>query len=64
MYIANRWILLVALAAAAAVGASAVSTARRRHGRAARDVDHGKQLNAWENEGGNAAPVPATPLPS
>jgi hypothetical protein len=64
MYIANRWILLVALAAAAVVGASAVANVRRRNGRAARDVDHGKQLNSWENEGGNAAPVPVTPLPS
>ena len=57
----NRWILLVALAAAGAVGAIAVSDVRRRHVRVARDVDNRQQIKSWENEGGNLAPALATP---
>jgi len=56
----NRWILLVALAAAGAVGAIAVSDVRRRQVRASRDLDK-KQIKSWENEGGNLAPALATP---
>lgn len=57
----TRWILVAAAAAAGAVGALALSDVRRRHLRAARDVDNRQQIKSWENEGGNLAPALATP---
>jgi len=58
----NRWLLVFALAAAAAAGVMAASGVSRRRGRAIRQSEYREDLKAWENEGGNLAP--ATPAPS
>jgi len=63
MNIDKRWILLLAVTASAAAGAAFASRTRRRHVHAAGQVQHKTDLKAWENEGGNLAPTPATAVP-
>ena len=60
MNIDKRWILLLTVTASAAVGAAFASLIRRRHVRAAHDLQHKTNLKTWENEGGNLAPTPAS----
>ena len=61
MKIDNRWLLLLAVAASAAVGAAFASKSRRRYHRAASDHrEHKTHLKNWENEGGNLAPSTAS----
>jgi hypothetical protein len=59
MNIDKRWIFLLAVTASAAAGAAFASRTRRRHVRAAGELQHKTDLKAWENEGGNLAPTPA-----
>ena len=61
MIIDNRWFLLLAVAASAAVGAAVASKSRHRYHRAAHDLQHKKDLKSWENEGGNLPPTPGAP---
>jgi hypothetical protein len=58
----QRWLLLVvALASAASATFAMLATGRRRHHRKTTQMrEHKADLHAWENEGGNVAPVPAT----
>jgi len=52
-----------ALAAAAAAGAMTATGVRKRRDRATRHSEYREDLKAWENEGGNLAPVsPAAPI--
>jgi hypothetical protein len=60
MYIDRRWILLFAVTVSAAIGAALASRARRQHLVAAGESDRRNDLKAWENEGGNLAPIPAS----
>jgi hypothetical protein len=60
MNIDKRWILLLAVTTSAAVGVAFASRTWRRHVRAAGEMEHKTDLKAWENEGGNIAPAPAT----
>jgi hypothetical protein len=60
MNIDKRFIFLLAVTSSAAAGAAFASRIRRRHVRAAGEVQHRTDLKAWENEGGNLAPVPAS----
>jgi len=60
MNIDKRWIFLLAVSSSAAVGAVMASRTRRRHVRAAGEVQRRTDLKAWENEGGNLAPAPAS----
>jgi hypothetical protein len=60
MNIDKRWILLLAVTMCAAVGAAFASRTRRRHVHSAGKVQHKTDLKAWENEGGNLAPTPAS----
>ncbi len=64
MTVANRWILMLALGAAAAAGAVAASGVSRRRARVARDNERRLELKTWENEGGNLAPASAAPMRS
>jgi len=57
----NRWVLLLAIAASAAVGAAVASKSRRRHRQNAHDLEYTTELKSWENEGGNVAPAPVPP---
>jgi hypothetical protein len=50
----KRW--LVAMALSAAAGAAVTSTVLRRRQRMEQHRDHAEDLKAWENEGGNLAP--------
>lgn len=59
MNIDQRWFLLLAIVAGAAVGAAAAAKSRRRHPRVTHDPEHTTELKSWENEGGNVAPIPA-----
>ena len=59
MNIEKRWILTLALATSAAVGAAFAMRTRRRYVRAERDRLQSSRLKSWENEGGNLAPAPA-----
>jgi hypothetical protein len=54
------WLLLLAVALGAAIGAVVASKSRRLHQRAVRDLEHTTDVKAWENEGGNLAPTAAT----
>jgi hypothetical protein len=58
MNLDRRWILLIAVTLSAAIGAVVASRARRQHVRAAGESERKSDLKAWENEGGNLAPVP------
>jgi len=62
MSIDKRWFLLLAVTVSAAVSAAIASRSRRRHLRAAQDVQHKANLKTWENEGGNLAPTAASPV--
>jgi len=59
MNVEYRWVLLLAIAASAAVGAVVASKSHRRIGHAR---EHTTELNSWENEGGNVVPAPAPPV--
>jgi len=63
MTIDKRFLLLLAVAASAAVGAVAASKARVRHHRTVRHRQDKTEIKSWENEGGNLAPAasPAQP---
>jgi len=61
MSIDKRFLLLLAVAASAAVGAVAASKARVRHHRAVRDRHDKSEIKSWENEGGNLAPAAVSP---
>ena len=64
MYIDRRWLLLLAIAGITGAGTAAASKWRRRHHRAARDVEHNAAVSSWESEGGNLTPIPsASALP-
>lgn len=60
MNIDRRFLLLLAVAASAAVGAVAASKARVRHHRSVRHRQDKTEIKSWENEGGNLAPTPAS----
>ena len=60
MNIDRRWILLIAVAMSAAIGAAFASRARRQHVLAASESERKDELKAWENEGGNLAPLPVS----
>jgi hypothetical protein len=60
MNIDRRWILLIAVTMSAAIGAAFASRARRQHVLAAGESERKSELKAWENEGGNLAPIPAS----
>ena len=57
----KRWLLTIALSAAASAAVTA-KVLRRRQLRA-QHRDHAEDLKAWENEGGNLAPPAPTPTP-
>lgn len=61
MNIDQRWFLLLAIAAGAAVGTVVASRSRHRQQRTTRDPGHTADLKSWENEGGNLAPAAALP---
>jgi hypothetical protein len=61
MNIDKRMILLLAVTTSAAVAAFATRT-RRQIVHAAGEEQHKTNLHAWENEGGNLAPIPASAL--
>lgn len=54
----KRWLLAIAVGAAA--GAAVTSKLLRRRQLMAQHRDHAEDLKAWENEGGNLAPSTAT----
>ena len=56
----KRWGLLLAMAISAAAGAAIAFKSQRRQVRAAEHLQHKTHVKAWENEGGNLAPIPAT----
>jgi hypothetical protein len=58
----KRQIFLLAITIGVAIGAMFASRSRRR--RVAQDRQHGLNLRAWENEGGNLAPAAASPATS
>ena len=58
MTIDKRWLLAIALGAAA--GAAVTSRWMRRRQLLAQHRDHAEDVKTWENEGGNLAP----PVPS
>lgn len=55
MNVDKRWLFLVTMVAIA--GAVLASTTRRRQRRSVHELEHKENLTAWENEGGNLAPV-------
>jgi hypothetical protein len=57
MSVDKRWLLVVALVTGAAAGAVVAWNARRGFPRTAPDLEHAADLKAWENEGGNLAPI-------
>ena len=57
MNVDKRFLLLLAVAASAAVGAVAASKARARHHRTVRHGQDKMEIKSWENEGGNLAPA-------
>jgi hypothetical protein len=61
MSVDKPWILLLAVTAGAAAGAAFALRSRRRHHRAAHEVQHKANLKTWENEGGNLAPTAVSP---
>jgi hypothetical protein len=54
----KRWLLAVAVSAAA--GAAVTAQVLRRRQLTAQHRDHTEDLKAWENEGGNLAPPAST----
>jgi len=54
----KRWLLAVAVSAAA--GAAVTAQVLRRRQLTAQHRDHAHDLKAWENEGGNLAPPAST----
>ncbi len=61
MNIDKRFVMLLAVAAGAAVGAVAASKSWLRHRHTTRDREHKQDLKSWENEGGNLAPAAVSP---
>ena len=61
MNIDKRFLLLLAIAASAAVGAVAASKTRVRHRRTVRHRQDRTEIKSWENEGGNLAPAAPSP---
>jgi len=62
MNVEYRWVLLLAIAASAAVGAVVASKSHRRHRRIGHAREDTTEFNSWENEGGNVVPAPAPPV--
>lgn len=60
MKIEKTWYLLLAAALSAAVGAAIATHSRRRQRVTTHPLEHAPELKAWENEGGNLAPIPTT----
>lgn len=59
----KRWLLAVAVSAAA--GAAVTARVLRRRRLKAQHGDHAEDLKTWENEGGNLAPpAPASAMPA
>ena len=54
----KRWLLAVAVSAAA--GAAVTAQVLRRRQLLSQHRDHAEDLKAWENEGGNLAPPAPT----
>ena len=52
----KRWLLAIAVGAAA--GATVTSQVLRRRQLKAQHLDHAEDVKTWENEGGNLAPPP------
>jgi len=59
MNIDRRWIILFAVTISAAVGAAFATRSRSQRVLAAGESQRKTDLKAWENEGGNLAPIPA-----
>ena len=64
MYINKRFVLLLAVAASAAVGALAASKSRCGIAALRATMEHKQDLKSWENEGGNLAPACRLPGPA
>ena len=62
MKIQRNWYLLLSIALSAAVGAAIASKLLGRQRPTAHLPEHAPELKSWENEGGNLAPSPATPV--
>jgi hypothetical protein len=62
MNIDKRWLLLLAAAAGAAAATAIAWASRHRNHRTNRDLEDAADLKSWENEGGNVAPIPLTPV--
>jgi hypothetical protein len=60
MNIDRRWTLLIVVTMSAAIGAAFASRSRSQRMLAAGESERKSELKAWENEGGNLAPVPAS----
>ena len=58
----KRWLLAVAVSAAA--GAAVAARVLRRRQLTAQQRAHAEEVKAWENEGGNLAPPAPTPTPA
>jgi hypothetical protein len=59
----KRWLLAVAVSAAA--GAAVTARVLRRRRLKAQHRDHAEDLKTWENEGGNLAPpAPSSAMPA
>ena len=59
----KRWLLAVAVSAAA--GAAVTARVLRRRRLKAQHGDHAEDLKTWENEGGNLAPpAPTSAMPA
>ena len=63
MNIYKRLMLLVVMTIAAAAGAAFAKRTHHRRRHAERELEHGSNLKAWENEGGNLAPAVAVAPP-
>jgi hypothetical protein len=61
MNIDKRFLLLLAVATSAVIGAVAASKARVRHHRTVRNRHDKTEIKSWENEGGNLAPAAPSP---
>jgi hypothetical protein len=61
MNIDKRFLLLLAVATSAVIGAVAASKARVRHQRTVRNRHDKTEIKSWENEGGNLAPAASSP---
>ena len=56
MRIDRPWVLLLAIAASASIGAAIAAQWHRREREAAHHQQHSSDLKTWENEGGNFMP--------